>query len=73
MVFFSQNIGQCPVTEAMDIPEFPFTIEDLLRPFAGEAKGAREFAQELDDLGDVVVIFPILGAGLRVEEVVPRD
>jgi hypothetical protein len=58
------------VAQAVDVPELAFAVEDLLRPFAGEAQGFGERAEELDDLGYVVVVFAVFGAGLGVEEVV---
>jgi hypothetical protein len=57
----------------VDVAEFAFAVENFLRPFAAYAKGFGESAEELDDLRDVVVIFAVFGAGLRVEEVVACD
>ena len=57
----------------MDIPEFAFSVEDFLGPFPVQVEGAGEFAQEFNDLGDVVVVFAVFGAGLGVEEVVACD
>ena len=54
----------------MDVPELAFAVEDLLRPFSGEAEGFGEGAEELDDLRDVVIVFAVFGARLGVEEVV---
>ena len=54
----------------MDVAEFAFAVEDFLGPFAGHAEALWEGAEELDDLGNVVVVFAVFGAGLRVEEVV---
>lgn len=34
---------------------------------------AREVAEELDDLCDVVVVFAVFGAGLWIKEVVTGD
>ena len=73
MVFLSQNIGQRPVPQATDVAEFTLTAEDFLRPFPGKAEGAGERAKQLDDLGDVVVVFAVFGARLRVKEVVTCD
>ena len=58
--------------QSVDVPQFALAIEDLLRPFPREAEGAGEGTQELDDLCDVVIVFAVFGAGLRVEEVVAR-
>ena len=54
----------------MDVAQFTFAAEDLLRPFAREAEGARKGAEEFDDLRDVVVVLAVFGAGLGIEEVV---
>lgn len=54
----------------MDVAQLALSVEDLLRPFASHTEGFREGAEELDDLGDVVVVFTVLCAGLWVEEVV---
>ena len=51
----------------MDVPELAFPVEDLLGPFSAEAERFGEGAEELDDLGDVVVVFAVFGAGLGVE------
>ncbi len=56
--------------EAVDVAEFPFAVEDFLRPFTRGAQGFGEGPEELDDLRDVVVVFAVFGAGLGVEEVV---
>ena len=57
----------------MDISELAFTVENFLRPLAGDAEGFGKGAEEFDDLGDVVVVFAVFGAGLGVEEVVACD
>jgi hypothetical protein len=41
-----------------------------LAPFTGETEGFWEGAEEFDDLRDVVIVFAVFCAGLRVEEVV---
>jgi len=61
------------VPQAVDVAQLALAVEDLLRPFARDAQGFREGAEEFDDLRDVVVVFAVFGAGLRVEEVVARD
>lgn len=73
MVFLAEDLGQGPVAESVDVAELAFAVEDLLRPFAGQAERLRERAEQLDDLRNVVVIFAVFGAGLRVEEVVSGD
>lgn len=57
----------------MDVAQLAFAVEDLLRPFPGQAEGAREGAQQLDYLRDVVVVFAVFRARLGVEEVVACD
>lgn len=59
--------------ESVDIAQLAFAVEDLLRPFSGLCQGAGEGAEQLNDLRDVVVVFAVFGAGLRVEEVVAGD
>lgn len=56
--------------ETMDVTQLALAVEDFLRPFSGETEGFGEGAEKLDDLSDVVVIFAVFGAGLRVEEVI---
>jgi hypothetical protein len=73
MVLLPQDVREGPVPEAVDVAELAFAVEDFLRPFAGDAEGFGEGAEEFDDLGDVVVVFAIFGAGLRVKEVVACD
>ena len=57
----------------MDVAEIALTGEDFLGPFAVKEEGSGEDAEKFDDLGDVVVVFAVLGAGLWVEEVVTCD
>ena len=59
--------------QAMNIPKLALTTEDLLGPFTGKIQTSRKSSKELDDLGYVVVVFPVLGAGLRMEKVVACD
>ena len=61
------------MTQSVDVTQLAFAVEDLLRPFSGDAEGAREGTEKLDDLRDVVVVFAVFGAGLGVEEVVACD
>ena len=56
--------------KTVDVAEFAFPIENFLGPFAGETEGFGERSEELDDLGYVVVVFAVLCAALRIEEVV---
>jgi hypothetical protein len=57
----------------VDVAQLAFAVEDFLRPFAAYAKGFGEGTEQLDDLRDVVVVFAVFCAGLRVEEVVACD
>ena len=61
------------MSEAVDVAEIAFAGEDFLGPFAVQEEGAGEDAEELDYLGDVVVVFAVFSAGLWVEEVVTCD
>lgn len=54
----------------MNIAELSFAVKDFLGPFSRLCKAAGKRAKKLDDLGDVVVVFAVFCAGLRVEEVV---
>ena len=54
----------------MNVSEFALSSEDLLRPFAVHVKLTRKGAEELDYLGNMVVIFSILSTRLRVKEVI---
>lgn len=73
VVFLPQNVGQRPVPQAVDVTQLAFSVKDLLRPLAGQAEGLGEGAQQLDYLRDVIVVFSVLGARLRVKEVVASD
>jgi hypothetical protein len=73
MILFLEDVRQRPMSEPMDISELAFAVEDFLRPFAGEAERFGEWAEQFDDLRDVVVVFAVLSAGLGIEEVVTRD
>ncbi len=57
----------------MNVTQLALAVEDFLRPFAGETEGLGEGAEKLDDLSDVVVVFAVFCAGLRVEQVVACD
>ena len=73
MVFFPQHVRQGPVSQAVDVAQFAFAVENFLRPFSGQAQRFGEGAEELDHLRDVVVVFSVFGAGLRVEKVIASD
>jgi hypothetical protein len=51
----------------VDIPQFAFPVEYFLRPFSGQAERFRKGPEKFDDLRDMVVIFSILGARLRIK------
>jgi hypothetical protein len=57
----------------VDVAQLALAVENLLRPLARQAEGLGERAEQLDDLRDVVVVLAVLGARLRVEEVVAGD
>ena len=57
----------------MDIPQLALAVEDFLRPFARHAERLGEGTEKLDDLGNVIVVFSVLCARLRVEEVIAGD
>jgi hypothetical protein len=58
------------VSETVNVAKLSPAIENLLRPLAGQAKLLGERSKKLDDLGNVVVVLAVLGARLRIEEVV---
>lgn len=58
------------MAESVDIAEFAFAVEDLLGPSTGKTKRLGECTEQLDDLGYVIVVFPVPGAGLGVEQVI---
>lgn len=61
------------MTQSVNVAQFAFATEYLLRPFPRKAKGSGERAEEFNDLGDVIVVLAIFGARLRVEEVIACD
>jgi hypothetical protein len=73
VVLLTQDVGKGPVAQAVDVTELAFAVEDFLRPFAADAEGFGERAQQLDDLCYVIVVFAVLCARLGVEEVVACD
>lgn len=73
VVLFAQHVGEGPVAQAVDVAQLALAVENLLRPFARQTQGFRERAEEFDDLRNVVVVFAVFRAGLRVEEVVACD
>ena len=73
MVLLTQDVGKGPVAQAVDVAELAFAVEDFLRPFAADAQRFGEGAQQLDDLCYVIIVFAVLCARLRVEEVVACD
>ena len=73
VVLLTQDVGKGPVAQAVDVAELAFAVEDFLRPFAADAQRFGESAQQLDDLCYVIVVFAVLCARLRVEEVVACD
>lgn len=61
------------MAQTVNISQLALSVEDLLRPFTGETEGFRERTEQLDDLGNVIVVFAVFSAGLRIEEVVASD
>ena len=61
------------MAQPVNVAQFSLAAENLLRPFAGETERARERAEQLNDLGNMIVIFAIFSARLRIEKVVARD
>lgn len=59
--------------QTVDIAQFALAIEDLLRPFPGDPERLGEGAEQFNNLGDVVVVFTVLGTRLRVKEIITRD
>jgi hypothetical protein len=58
------------VPQAVNVTQLALSIKDLLAPFPGEAERFGEGAEQFDDLRNVVVVFAVFCAGLRVKEVV---
>ena len=73
VVLLAEDVGQGPVAQAVDVAQLALAVEDLLRPLARQAERLGERPEQLDDLRDVVVVLAVLGARLRVEEVVACD
>ena len=61
MVFLSEDVGESPVAEAVDVSELAFAVEDFHRPLARHAEVAGEATEKLNDLRDMVVILAVLG------------
>jgi len=53
--------------QPVDIPQFAFPVENLLRPFTAETERFGERAEELNNLGDMIVVFAVFSTGLRVK------
>ena len=58
------------MSQAVDIPEFSFPVEDFLTPFSGETERFGEWTKEFDDLSDVIIVLTILCTRLWIEEVI---
>ena len=54
----------------MDVSKFALAVKDFLGIFSGQGKRTGEGAEEFNDLRNMVIVFAVFGAGLRVEEVV---
>lgn len=57
----------------MDVAQLAFAVKDLLRPLPRKAERFGEGTQQFDDLCNVIVVFTVFRARLRIEEVVTRD
>jgi hypothetical protein len=73
VVLFPQYVGQLPMAQPMYVSQLSLSIEDFLRPFAGYAQRFGEGPEELDDLGDVIVVLAVLRARLRIEQVITSN
>ena len=47
------------MSQAMDVAELPFAVEDFLGPLAGETERPGKGAKELNDLSNVVIVLAI--------------
>lgn len=61
------------MTKPVYVSKFALSIEDLLGPLPRQTEGFWECSQKFDDLGNVIIILAILGAGLRVKQIVTGD
>lgn len=61
------------MSQPMDITQLTLPVEYLLRPLTRQAETLGERAEQLYYLSDVVVIFAVFCAGLRIEEIVAGD
>ena len=57
----------------MYVAQLAPAIEDLLRPLTRQAERARKGSEQLDDLGNMIVVFAVFRPGLWVEEIVASD
>lgn len=61
------------MAQTVNVTQLALAVEDFLTPFSGEAERFGEGTEELDDLRDMIVVFAVFCAGLRVEEVITCD
>jgi len=61
------------MTKAVNVAKFTLATEYFLGPFARETEVTREWTQKLNDLSNVIIVFAVLGARLRVKEVITCD
>ena len=61
------------MAKAVNIAKITLPAEDLLGPFARETQITRKWAQKFNDLSNVIIVFAVLGARLRVKEVITGD
>lgn len=53
----------------MNVAQLTAAIKDFLRPLAGEARSG-ERTEQLNNLGNVVIVFTVLSAGLGIKKVI---
>jgi hypothetical protein len=53
-----------------DYPSRTFPIEEFITILSGERERFGKFSNEFNNLGDVIVVFAVLGARLRIKEVI---
>lgn len=57
----------------MDVAQLAFAGEDFLGPFTRVADASGKGTEELNDLGNMIVILTVLSTRLWVKEIVPCD
>ena len=57
----------------MDVTKIALAAENLMGPLAAEGQPPGELTQQLNDLGNVIIVFAVFGPRLGVEQIVTRD